>query len=336
MRLWGRKTEEDRDSRPPVKTHGPAPLVNALLQRFDTDAAIALIHRDWEPSTDDEKMAVAIAMGLYRDLVPFGDACLDAVRRSAERHGWSSGILTALAHIGTVPAITCIKEGLRARWRNGTWDADCARMLALPYARKAMVAELMTGFDPRLLRVLTDAGWQPEDGAERAAYLITIGDTAAAAQIGPEAVGPLVQALDRVGDTCAVLEALGEIGTQEACAAVFEHVRTQWAAGHSRWNDGEMIARFGGKAIKPLLLWMAADPRSASVLQDILNRLMARPELLDDDALQAVATMPDIRHVFYMPEDPRGYEQVVDCSDLRARAAAELEARASRGGTTAR
>lgn len=334
MRLWGRKPDGAPETHGTERSKAHGGLVAALIERFDTDAAVALVQRDWEPATDDERIAFIIAMGLYRDLVPFGNRCLDAVRRSADRHGWASGLLLALARIGTAEAIACIQEGLRARWRSGTWDHDCTQFLALPYGRAAMASELEVSFDPRVARLLADAGWQPNTGREQAAYLISRGDIAGAAEIGPDAVGPLTAALAYRESASEALEALARIGTSEACEAVIEHTRAQWAAGRSRWNDSELILQCGSRAIPSLLRWTLAEPSQAAILVEILTRLMEAPDRLETDDLRVVASMPDVTHLYYVPDDPRQYMQVVDCSDLRRRAAEVLARRGAVGTET--
>ncbi len=329
MRLWGRRTDDEDDAGSHERKRAHGGLVGALVESFDPDAAVALVAKDWEPSTDEERIALIIAMDTYRDLVPFGDRCIEAVQRSAHRHEWCAGLLLTLARIGTLRAVACLQEGMRARWRNGSWDRDCAQMLTMPYGRAAMALELQTSFDPRVARLLTDAGWLPANARERAALLIALGDIAGTVECGPEAVPSLTAALARGDNALETLEALALIGTDEACQVVIESIRSGWEKGRSRWSDADLILQCGTRAVPPLVRWIQSDPAHASILVDLLVRFMDASEALDTDALSAVAAMPDARHVYYVPEDPRGYVQTLDCSELRRRASAVLAGRES-------
>ncbi|NLI00311.1 MAG: hypothetical protein GX446_12575 [Chthonomonadales bacterium] len=327
MRLWGRGSRTNPESGQYDDGRAGGSLVALLMQEFDPDAAVRLIQRDWDPQTPEQKMALAIAMGMYRDLVPHGDACIEPLRRSEARHRWCAGVLMALAEIGTVPAITCLQDALRARWRSDDWDQHCTRLLSLPYGLRAMITELHARFDPRLGALLTAMGWKPGRPADEAALYIAQGNLEAAAECGPEATGPLIAAIEYKEDRYAVLEALSRMGTPEASEAVVSAVAEQWSRGVSRWTDFDMITRCGGTAIAPLIRLATSQPSRASMVVEMLQKIMEQPERVAAEDLQRVASLPDLRHQYMVKDDPRVYEQTLDCTDLRDRAQKALDAR---------
>jgi hypothetical protein len=323
MLWWGRKDGEGaaRSGR------GLDHLVQAVTERFDGAAAGELQRRGWRPLTQHQRIGWAVATGDYADLVHYPEDAVEAVQRSEHMHEWCTPVLHALDTINTDHARALLVQAVRNRWRAGDWDAFCGQSLRDADVAAGMADELAEGFDGRVARALAEVGWNPATMDQYVSLAIANRDLARAAACGSEAVPALVRAMGCLSDTHDIVEALASIRTPEAAAAVVAALRESWAKGRARWTDFDTVTGCGAAAVPPLIDLMVNDPTHTTIAMEMLTALAGQPQALDEAALQALAAMPDVHHIHYMPEDPRGYDEVLDCSGLRAGALAEMERR---------
>lgn len=328
MRWWPKRDTEQHEA-----GHGRhGSLVRELLDRFSPEAAQELIRYGWHPTTPEERIAFAIATGAYREIVPFGDRAVAALKRSAFLHRWQGDLVDVLLHIGTPSAIECLGFVIVDRWRRGQWDQACWEALREPSVMSALIGEFYQNFDPRLARLLMDGGWQPSTVNDAVAIALANQDYATAASYGEDAVPMLRHALSVVQDSYAVLEALADTRSRAGAEAVLQALREQWARGVSRWTDSQLVARCGSAAVGPLLDLLQNDPTHVALAMDMLTAVLAYPETIATEDLERVAAMPDPVHLYQLPDDARTYEGRVDCSALREAASEELARRRSTFG----